>query len=72
MRPDAPSLKLFVLLVIGGAGTGLIAYDIAATNNWLLLAIGVVAVVVSLVGVWRIQRPQIEAASRRVYPPPPR
>jgi CHASE2 domain-containing sensor protein len=51
-----PSLKLVALLVLGAVGLVLVAVGVGTTAGWGLVAPGVAALVISLVGVWRIQR----------------
>lgn len=51
-----PSIKQLALLVLGGAGLGLIAVGVTTAWGWTLLVPGVVALVVSLSGLWIVQR----------------
>ncbi len=53
--PPPPSSKLVALLVLGGAGLGLVAVGVTTPWGWTLFAPGFIALVVSLLGAWIIQ-----------------
>jgi hypothetical protein len=55
-QPPPPSIKLVALLVLGGAGLGLVAVGVTTAWGWTLLVPGVVALLASLSGLWIIQR----------------
>ena len=55
-QPPPPSLKLVALLVLGGVGLGLVAVGVTTPWGWTFLVPGVVALVLSLSGVWVIQQ----------------
>ncbi len=55
-EPPPPSFKLVALLVLGGVGLGLIAVGVTTPWGWTLFAPGFIALLVSLLGAWRIQK----------------
>ena len=55
-EPPPPSFKLVALLILGGAGLGLIAVGVTTAWGWTLFAPGVIALLVSLLGAWIIQK----------------
>jgi hypothetical protein len=55
-EPPPPPAKLLALLILGGAGLGLVAVGVTTAWGWTLLVPGFIALLVSLLGVWIIQR----------------
>ena len=55
-EPPPPSIKLLALLVLGGAGLGLVAVGVTTEWGWTLLVPGFIALLVSLIGAWIIQK----------------
>jgi hypothetical protein len=55
-QPPRPSITLVALLVLGGAGLGLLVVGVITPWGWTLFVPGSVALVISLVGTWTIQR----------------
>jgi CHASE2 domain-containing sensor protein len=55
-QPDPPDAKLVVLLVLGAVGLALLAVGVVTAAGWALIVPGFVALLVSLPGVWRIQK----------------
>ena len=55
-EPPRPSIKLIALLVLGGAGLGLVAVGVTTTWGWTLFVPGLIALLVSLLGAWVIQQ----------------
>jgi hypothetical protein len=53
---DPPDLKLVALLVVGAIGLALLAVGAVTAAGWALIVPGAVALIVSLPGVWLIQR----------------
>jgi hypothetical protein len=56
MEPPHPPVKLLALLILGGAGLGLVAVGVTTAWGWTLLVPGFIALLVSLLGMWFIQR----------------
>jgi hypothetical protein len=55
-QPSRPSVKLVMLLVLGGAGLGLVAVGVVTAWGWTLFVPGFIALLASLAGVWMIQK----------------
>lgn len=55
-EPPPPSVKVVALLIVGGAGLGLLAVGVTTTYGWTLFVPGFIALLVSLTGLWIIQR----------------
>jgi hypothetical protein len=55
-QPGPPDAKLVVLLILGAVGLALVAVGVGTAAGWALIVPGFVALLVSLSGVWRIQR----------------
>ncbi len=55
-KPPPPSIKLVALLILGGAGLGLMAVGVTTTWGWTLFIPGLVALLVALVGAWIVQK----------------
>ena len=55
-KPPPPSIKLVALLMLGGTGLGLMAVGVTTTWGWALFIPGLVALLVSLLGAWTIQK----------------
>jgi hypothetical protein len=55
-EPPPPPVKLLALLILGGAGLGLVAVGVTTAWGWTLLVPGFIALLVSLLGMWFIQR----------------
>jgi bacteriorhodopsin len=55
-KPPPPSIKLVALLMLGGTGLGLVAVGVTTTWGWALFIPGLVALLVSLLGIWTIQK----------------
>ena len=55
-KPPPPSIKLIVLLILGGVGLGLVAVRVTTTWGWTLFVPGFIAFLVSLPGAWIIQK----------------
>ena len=55
-RSDPPDLKLVVLLVLGAIGLALFAVGIVTAAGWALIVPGCLALLVSLLGAWLIQK----------------
>lgn len=53
---DPPDIKLVVLLVVGATGLALLAVGVGTPAGWALIAPGCVALLVSLLGAWQIQK----------------
>ncbi len=68
-KQPASSLKLIISLLLGAVGLALIIIGLGGTTGWLLIAIGCIAVVISLISVWVIQAPEINAAAEAAQPP---
>jgi high-affinity Fe2+/Pb2+ permease len=51
-----PSLLLVALLVLGGAGIAFVALGVVTAAGWRFFVPGCIALLVSLPGVWMIQR----------------
>jgi hypothetical protein len=51
-----PSAGLIALLVVGAVGLALIAVGVTGQSGWWLIGPGFLALAVSLVGAWRVQR----------------
>jgi hypothetical protein len=56
MEPPPPSVKLIALLILGGVALGLVALGVTTAWGWTLLVPGFILLLVSLLGVWFIQR----------------
>lgn len=54
--PPPPSIKLVVLLILGGAGLGLVIVGVTTTLGWTLFVPGFIALLVSLPWIWMIQK----------------
>jgi hypothetical protein len=52
---EPPGVRLVALLVLGAVGLALLAVGVVTTQGWVLIVPGVVALMVSLAGVWLIQ-----------------
>ena len=55
-EPPPPSIKLVALLILGGAGLGLVAVGVTTSWGWTLFVPGFVALSVALPGLWVIQK----------------
>jgi hypothetical protein len=55
-EPPPPSIMLVALLILGGAGLGLVAVGVVTALGWRVLVPGFIALLVSLAGAWAIQR----------------
>jgi len=53
-EPPPPSIKLIALLMLGGAGLGLVAVGVTTTRGWTLFVPGFGALLVSLLAAWII------------------
>lgn len=57
-------VRLLALLVLGAVGLALIIIGLGGATGWLLIAPGFAAVLVSLPGIYLLQRPEIEEAAK--------
>lgn len=55
-EPPPPSIKLVALLLVGGAGLGLIAVGVTTAWGWTLCVPGLIALLLSLPGLWVTQQ----------------
>ena len=55
-EPPHPPVKLIALLIIGAAGLGLVAVGVTTAWGWTLLVPGFIALLVSLLGAWVIEK----------------
>ena len=55
-QPPRPSFTLVALLVLGGAGLGLLIVGVITPWGWTMFVPGSVALVISLVATWTIQK----------------
>jgi hypothetical protein len=56
VSPTPPPLKLVALLILGGAGLGLVAAGVTTAWGWKQFVPGFVAVLISLSAVWVIHK----------------
>lgn len=56
LAPPPPPRRLIALLMLGAVGLALIAVGVTGDTGWWLIAPGFVALLVSLPGVWLIQK----------------
>jgi hypothetical protein len=51
-----PPLKLVILLIISAVGLGLFAVGVTGHTRWTLIVVGLLLLVASIPGLWRIQK----------------
>jgi hypothetical protein len=59
-RPPPPSGRLVALLILGGAGLGLIAVGVTTQWGWTLFVPGFVALLIALPGLWAVLKSRNE------------
>jgi hypothetical protein len=57
-------LRLIALVIIGAVGLALVIIGLGGTTGWPLIAVGFAALLVALPGIYLLQRPEIEEASK--------
>jgi hypothetical protein len=57
---------LLALLIVGAVGLALIIIGLGGATGWWLIAPGLVALLVSLPGIYLVRRPEIEAAAQAI------
>jgi hypothetical protein len=63
-----PPLKLVILLIIGAVGLGLFAVGVTGHTGWTLIVVGLLLLVASIPGLWRIQKARDRLCDSSISP----